>query len=735
MNQTMPNTIFFAKKLWRRHRLAIPSVMVGLLWLMSGMAQAATIPMTANNQYFNGWVWNKMSVPTGQSNCVALPSGSTYPAATVIQGTLGPQTFDVTNPSGQASYNWSVCPTWNFATFMPPGTSAPPGVDSVNLTWGNFLIKSNTPFPPGSMLGIQDMDAREQARITLRTCSGTAIDPAAFDVLVLSSSYVPSGGGNGPMASATYVPAAGAVPAYWQFQSQAPAGVPNVSLGLLMKSSDICSIELDSPPLAGAGVASSGGYTFFLGTPGPVLSLTKALDPATALPVQPGQTVAFDLAVANASPTITAPSGTQIFEIVPGGSSFAGVTGATTDCAIGAPAGTLCALTLSQPLPPNTSQAVKFSVTMLSTLGLQTEVFNLASLDQTRITQTFGCTTSGSSCQSIPTFCFDAAFACAAAPVVTPAVTLSKVVSSATPARVGAGQDVVYDLVFTNNTPGTTGFLVPDGGGNLLWEIIPQNTVYKEVSANATGYCAAGAPAGTLCPIVSTEPVVYGTPVKVQFTVTTLNPLPANTTSIFNAATPIAYTATDIVVPQGCTFDPATLTGICSAPPVGPACPAGYVCATALTDQVPPPATLTIHESVLGAPGGYSGTFNVSVSCRDVMGNDHTSLVAPAATQSVAAGAAPATLTFSNIPEGDICVVTQGPQPNAPDGYHWSPPTLTQPGPIASGGTTVDIVNPMERNASAGPTPVPALGPWAFALLSMLLMGFAAAAVQRTRTK
>ncbi|MNV54404.1 hypothetical protein D3C71_1465960 [compost metagenome] len=188
-------------------------------------------------------------------------------------------------------------------------------------------------------------------------------------------------------------------------------------------------------------------------------------------------------------------------------------------------------------------------------------------------------------------------------------------------------------------------------------------------------------------------------------------------------------------MPQGCTFDPATLTGICSAPPVGPACPAGYVCATALTDQVPPPATLTIHESVLGAPGGYSGTFNVSVSCRDAMGNDHTSLVAPAATQSVVAGAAPATLTFSNIPVGDICVVTQGSQPNAPDGYHWSPPTLTQPGPIASGGTTVDIVNPMERNTSAGPTPVPALGPWAFALLSMLLMGFAAAAVQRTRTK
>lgn len=246
---------------------------------IAGSAQAASISLVQDGQFFKGWVFSDIPAPPsppGNFNCQAPPTN--LPATAQIQGTLGEINYTVSADASPATVNWQVCP-WIVGKQIPSGNALPAhftgssylGVGSVNYSQGNFDIKADKPFVPGTLLAFQDMDGWESADLTFRSCSGAVIDPVNFDTLLLSSNYVPDGTTNGiPMPTSTYVPAAGGNPPGWRMASYVwtsgiYGGLPNTASGILLNAPGICSIRLVGPTKG-----TSGGVTFYLAAPPPV---------------------------------------------------------------------------------------------------------------------------------------------------------------------------------------------------------------------------------------------------------------------------------------------------------------------------------------------------------------------------------------------------------------------------------------------------------------------------------
>ena len=230
-------------------------------------AQAATIPLTQDGHFFKDWVFNKMPPPPGVS--AATCSGLLRSDA-VIQETLGSLNFTVTAEAGVAPLGWQTCQPWVLGGAVPTGNDLPgtgsyhlvTDISSVNYNNGNYNIVADRPFVPGSLIAFQDMDRSESALLTFKDCQGNAVDPAAFDTVILSSNYVPSGS-EGPIASSQY---AGGTPPAWEVKAQTgpTQNVPNVSLGVLMKAPNICSIRLAGSTV---NMGTGGGTTFYLASP------------------------------------------------------------------------------------------------------------------------------------------------------------------------------------------------------------------------------------------------------------------------------------------------------------------------------------------------------------------------------------------------------------------------------------------------------------------------------------
>lgn len=239
------------------------AVTLGLATL--GTANAATISLTQNGQYFNGWSLSNILPDPGLLNID--PAGGGYncfsgpqdlPTGTVIKGTLGPLNYQVTalTPATPPADNqWQIC-NWYWGSYIPSGNATTGAPGSMNYNKGTYDIVADRPFVPGTLMAFQDMDAVESALLTFKDCQGNVVDPVAFDTLVLSSLYTST---TAPIASSQYV--GGSTPA-WKFQSQSPSGVPNVSIGLLMNAPNICSIHLVGPTIGG-----SGGTAFFFAAP------------------------------------------------------------------------------------------------------------------------------------------------------------------------------------------------------------------------------------------------------------------------------------------------------------------------------------------------------------------------------------------------------------------------------------------------------------------------------------
>ena len=331
------------------------------------------------------------------------------------------------------------------------------------------------------------------------------------------------------------------------------------------------------------------------------------------------------------------PSGYVFYEVVPANTTFASVANATSSCAVGSVAGTLCTLATTSPVPAGGSLVVTYTVTVNASLpaGTTTVANAIYSSPPT------GC--SGSAC---PTpVCPDTA---AAACVVAPSAPIISFAKSSAATSIAAGASVPYSLTLIN-TGGA-----PQPSGFVFYEVVPSNTTFTSV-ANATSSCAVGSAAGTLCALTTIAPIAAGSSLVVTYTVTVNASIPAGATTIANAI----YTTT----PSGCTGS------ACPAPvcpnPAAAACfvvPFGSVIGLAKSSGVTHfaagvvlPYSLTLSNT--GSAAQSSGYVFYEV----VPGNTTFTSVANA-TSSCAVGSAAGTLcaltTTAPIAAGSSLVVT-----------------------------------------------------------------------------
>src|SRR5207245_2480041 len=76
-----------------------------------------------------------------------------------------------------------------------------------------------------------------------------------------------------------------------------------------------------------------------------VVTVAKTLDASTTSPIIAGQSIVYDLAATNTGGTAAA--NYAFYEVVPANTTYASITGATTNCTSGAVGGTLCTITIA----------------------------------------------------------------------------------------------------------------------------------------------------------------------------------------------------------------------------------------------------------------------------------------------------------------------------------------------------------------------------------------------------
>lgn len=226
-------------------RTGIALVILGGSWLG---AQAATIQVQPNSNYFSGWQFN-----TSTSAGTGCGSENT-PATTTFAGTLGAGSFQLTADASPTPEQWQNCPSWTFGGGMPTGISAPASVSAVNIRRGNTQYTFAQPLPVGTTFFVQDVDSQETVNISFLSCSNQVIDASSFDLLRVSN------------PSATTPPV---TPGASWVATTASVNVnsPNELFGITIRDSNVCSVRLIS-----TANSNSGGELFFFGLPAPTVT-------------------------------------------------------------------------------------------------------------------------------------------------------------------------------------------------------------------------------------------------------------------------------------------------------------------------------------------------------------------------------------------------------------------------------------------------------------------------------
>ena len=142
--------------------------------------------------------------------------------------------------------------------------------------------------------------------------------------------------------------------------------------------------------------------------------------------------------------------------------------------------------------------------------------------------------------------------------------------------------------------------------------------------------------------------------------------------------------------------------------------------------------TVQVSKTVVGAQGApaFSGSIPFTLTCVSPDLSQQGSI----AVVNNAGAADPITVTA-----GSSCSVAEGALPAAPSGYGWGAATLpAATGPVPLGGNlTLVITNTLvkQNTPTATPTPVPSLSQWALALLSLVVAGFTAMGLRRSRMR
>lgn len=212
-------------------------------------AQAATIQVQANSNYFSGWQFNTLTSPSTGCGSEDTPSSSTF------SGTFAGSNFTVTTASAPAPQQWQNCPAISPGSY-PSNSGRPNTVGAVNIRSGDMRYTFSQALPTGATIFVQDLDNAESASFTFLSCSNQAIDASNFDLLRVStpSSTTPAAS---PGAS-------------WSATS-ANVNSPNEVFGIIIRSQDVCSIRI-----VGTAATSSGGETFYFGAPPPSAAASSA---------------------------------------------------------------------------------------------------------------------------------------------------------------------------------------------------------------------------------------------------------------------------------------------------------------------------------------------------------------------------------------------------------------------------------------------------------------------------
>lgn len=142
--------------------------------------------------------------------------------------------------------------------------------------------------------------------------------------------------------------------------------------------------------------------------------------------------------------------------------------------------------------------------------------------------------------------------------------------------------------------------------------------------------------------------------------------------------------------------------------------------------------TVQVSKTVVGPEGApaFSGSIPFTLTCAspDLSQQGSIAVVNNAGT------AVPITVSA-----GSTCSVAEGALPVAPIGYGWGAallPAATEPVPLG-GNLTLAITNTLvkQNSPAASPTPVPSLGQWAHAMLSLVMVGFTAMVLRRSRMR
>jgi uncharacterized repeat protein (TIGR01451 family) len=174
----------------------------------------------------------------------------------------------------------------------------------------------------------------------------------------------------------------------------------------------------------------------------------------------------------------------------------------------------------------------------------------------------------------------------------------------------------------------------------------------------------------------------------------------AQTIATFPTGSSIVYTIAATVAAN----PPAAIANTASASPPNGLCSPGDTAppcsATASSTVTLAFGNLVVAKTVGGGPTGFSATFPVSVAC--VVGTDPVTGIQPSDTQTITAGTgSPGTATFTNIPQGATCTVSEGALPPSPFGYSWNTPSITQPPPISGTPASATVANTLTRGTSS----------------------------------
>ena len=258
----------------------------------------------------------------------------------------------------------------------------------------------------------------------------------------------------------------------------------------------------------------------------PVIATTKVLTTESGTQTgvaEPNETLTYTITATNSGGGSA--SNVEFYDVLPANTTFVSISGATTDCVANDAGAKLCKITVAGPIQGSGGTAdVMFAVKVVAQIpsGI-TNIHNLVTNDATTPPPTTPCPTANAQCVITP--------------LAAPIMTVKKAITSESGSVANIaepGELIGYSITVTNS-----------GGASLsnhtFYDVLPANTKFVSISANATvSGCAAGDAGPKNCLITVPEAILGSgdtNDAPIVLTVQVSDPIPANVSKISNLVT------------------------------------------------------------------------------------------------------------------------------------------------------------------------------------------------------